>query len=157
MKRYNSDNRHSLGAVDVLVDVGTKEVLYPCSDDETRSKPLYAFHSIVDKTFFKPGLSSISQVFGSNQSPVYDSKPNGEMPDYGVNIAWVRSKARDRVDIDLALEVVRETIERAKLEDAEQLKQAEKATKQLEKLGEIIKDNKSETAVSSGETSVSNP
>lgn len=155
MKRYNSKERHQLGAKDVLVDVGYKEKLYATTDDETKKKPLYAFHSTVDKTFFKPGLSSISQVFGSNQQPVYDSRPDGSMPDYGVNIAWVRSKARDRVDIDLALEVVKETVERAQLEDAEAVKQAKKATEQLQKLGEVIKSSKQETSDSSNATSVS--
>lgn len=155
MKRYNSKERHQLGAKNVLVDVDTTEQVYPSTDDSTKKKPLYAFHSIVDKTFFKPGLSSISQVFGSNQQPIYDSRPDGSLPDYGVNIAWVRSKARDRVDIDLALEVVKETVERAQLEDAEAVKQAKKATEQLQKLGEVIKSSKQETPDSDATTSVS--
>lgn len=156
MERYNSDNRHNFAAKDVLVSVDEQEPVFALTSDESekpKTAPLYAFHSIVDKTFFKPGLSSISQVSGSGRKPVYDSLPDGSMPDYGVNIAWVRSKARDRVDIDLALEVVRETVERAKLDDADAIKQAQKAEQQLQKLGDVIKssasvDKSAETVVS---------
>lgn len=160
MKRYNADNRHDFAASDILKEVEYEEPVYPLTSDESekpKTAPLYAFHSIVDKTFFKPGLSSISQVSGAGRKPVYDSLPDGSMPDYGVNIAWVRSVARDRVDIDLALEVVRETVKRADLEDKDALKQAAKAEEQLQKLGEMIKsasdksveDKSTATAVSS--------
>lgn len=149
MNRYNSDDRHDFAASDVLQDVEYEEPMYPLTSDKSanpKTAPLYAFHSIVDKTFFKPGLSSISQLSGAGRKPVYDSLPDGSMPDYGVNIAWVRSAARDRVDIDLALEVVRETVKRADLDDKDAIKQAEKAEQQLQKLGEVIKSASDKSA-----------
>lgn len=148
MKRYNAENRHNFGVFDRLVDVTDTSELYVRTEDVDKDPavqkkvPLYAMHNVVDKTFFKPGLSSISQTSSSNMKPVYDSLPDGSMPDYGVNIAWVRSKARDRVDVDLALAVVQETIERAQLEDKAELKKAEDAVNKLKALGEVIKESK---------------
>lgn len=151
MHRYNGINRNSLVPSGCLIDVTYDVPQYVLTDDidkpekEQRKAPLYAFHSIVDKTFFKPGLSSISQLSSAGRKPVYDSLSDGSMPDYGVNVAWVRSPARDRVDIDLALNLVKQSIENAQLEDAETIKQANQATKQLEKLGNMIKSSSSQS------------
>lgn len=114
--------------------------------------PAYCSPSIVDKTFFKPGLSELAQITGSNRKPVYDSLPDGSMPDYGVNIGWVRSAARDRVDIDLALAVVKETIERSQLEDAEKLKAIKDSEKTLNKLSDAISSANQQKADSKTET-----
>lgn len=133
MKRYNSSNRHDVDTSKKLSSVifGT-------------SKPAYCRNpSKVDKTFFKPGLNEISQLSGQTMKPIYDSLPDGSMPDYGVNIAWVRSKARDRVDIDLALSVVKETIERSKLDDAMKAEEIKKQEDNLSKLADTIVNAKS--------------
>lgn len=148
MKRYNSDNINELTLNRTAVEVQKSfdfSVLPQDLCDESRGDlvskgkvPAYCAPSVVDKTFFKPGLNALSQVSGESRKPIYDSLPDGSMPDYGVNVGWLRSAARDRVDIDLALAVVKETIERSQLEDKEKIEQLQKSEKQLNKLSEAI-------------------
>ena len=92
MKLYHGKSRHEAVTQNILADQQKKDISLAC-----RSK------SVVDKTFFKPGLNDLAQVSGGSRTPLYDSRSDGSLPDYGVNIAWLRSKARDRVDIDAVI------------------------------------------------------
>lgn len=161
IKRYNG-SVNMLTGTRLLVDDVTSVNLYVKDSDfelpekEQRLVPLYASRRVTDTTFFKPGLSDISQSLSGNWLPKYDSDINGNMPDYGLNIAYVRSPARDRVDIDMALQVVKDSVEKAQLSDKDSLQKAENAKNALQALGEIIAKNSKSEVQSDSSPSTSN-
>ena len=148
MIRYNDINRNALDLASKIIEVQKKYNFSECPvdvQDEKRIElinrsvlPAYCAPSKVDKTFFRPGLNDLAQIDSSLRKPIYDSSPDGSMPDYGVNIAYIRSVARDKVDIDMALDVVKRTIEASKLEDADKLAALKSSEENLNKLKETI-------------------
>lgn len=96
--------------------------------------------TLVDKTYFRPEAPYSMQI-GSMPSavrrPEYDY-PDGEVVDSPVNMAWLRSPARDRVDIDLALQVVRASIESARQLDEKEIEENKEKLEALEKSSDIL-------------------
>ena len=136
MQRYNNTNRNdTFPQSAVLVDVSKSTV-----------KPAYCkFESVVDKTFFRPGVSELAQLGSAGRVPRYDTV-NGVLPDYGINIAWVRSPARDRVDIDSAQKMVENIIEAEKKDDLDAVKAKAQAKENAKFISDALKDSLASTS-----------
>lgn len=95
--------------------------------------------SKVDKTYFRPDTGSVDVTAPvSPRQPVFDyvgSSPH----DIGLNLGWLRSKARDRVEIDTALESVKGSIDAAKARDKANIEEIRKQEAQLNDLVSVIK------------------
>lgn len=128
MKRYDSNFSKLAFPHDNLVDV------------EINDPQLYASPTQVDKTYFKPGVPDVLQSFGSTRVPLFDSDANGNIPPQAVSLAYIRSPARDRTEIDYALEVVRQAVEKAKKEDESNIKDIQKSEKALETVKKTISE-----------------
>lgn len=147
MKRYDSISSRNAYPDNDLVDVSSAEKF-----EESTNKPLYANPSVVDDTYFKPGVPDCLQSFGSTRMPLFDSDSSGTIPDSAVSLAYIRSPARDRTEIDFALEVVKSAVEKAKKEDESNIKDIQKSEKALESIKKVITESISESKVSDSET-----
>lgn len=132
LKRYNASSRLNAIPQNALVDVELTDV------DEFLGKPAYAAPSVVDSTYFKPGVPDILQAFGSTRTPLYDSGPDGKIPDMDISPAYLRSPARDRTEIDFAVKVLQRSIDEAKEQDSANIKEIEKSNKALESIQKVI-------------------
>lgn len=84
--------------------------------------PAYALPSVVDKSCYNPAANTLTQVISgaARRRPVYDTE-NGEMPDVGINLGWLRHPSRDRTEIDMAYQIIKNTVESAKSADKQEL------------------------------------
>lgn len=132
LKRYNGSSRLNAISKNALIEVEITDV------DEFLGKPAYAAPSVVDTTYFKPGVPDLMQAFGSTRTPLYDSGPDGKIPDMDISPAYLRSPARDRTEIDFAVKVLHRSIDEAKEKDSANIKEIEKSNKALESIKEVI-------------------
>lgn len=132
LKRYNGSSRLSAIPKNALVDVEISEI------DESLGVPAYAAPSVVDSTYFKPGVPDLLQAFGTTRTPLYDSDPDGKIPDLEISPAYLRSPARDRTEIDFAVQVLKRSIDEAKEQDSANIKEIEKSNKALESIQKVI-------------------
>lgn len=100
--------------------------------------------SIVDKSAFRPDMPDVVRAASTATAvrhPVYDYV--GTSPhdiDSLINVAWIRSKARDRTEIDAALDFVKNNIADTQKTDNEKLTQQVKEKANIDSLKEVISD-----------------
>lgn len=111
-------------------------VAFPNEQDEF-SQGDFA-ESVVDKSFFRPEQGIVNDVTASLRKPLYDYV--GTTPEsFGINLGWLRSKARDVTEIDAALESVKDTVDAAKKRDKANIEELKKVEKSKSDLVEVIK------------------
>lgn len=137
--RYNAPSRLNAIQKKALVEVEINDF------DPFLGKPAYCAPSVVDSTYFKPGVPELMQAFGSSRTPLYDSGPDGKIPDMDISPAYLRSPARDRTEIDFAVKVIQRSIDEAKAKDSSNLKDIEKSNKALESIKKVITESIKET------------
>lgn len=151
MLRYNGKGHSNLFSNDILVEVKPQysqdaiDSIKGMSDDNLNDAvekgliPAYCAPSVTDKTFFNPANSALQNAVAfAPRKALYDSI-NGKIPELAINPGWLRNPARDRTEIDFALDVIKKTVENAKAKDTEALKALEGKAKDLEDLSAAIK------------------
>lgn len=102
--------------------------------------------SKVDKSYFRPENGILdSTVLAANRQPLFDyvgSSPH----DIGLNLGWLRSKARDRVEIDTAFESVKDSIDAAKARDKANIDELKRQEAQLSDLASVLKSKPADSA-----------
>lgn len=94
--------------------------------------------SVVDKSFFRPEQGIVNDVTAFLRKPLYDYV--GTTPEsFGINLGWLRSKARDVTEIDAALESVKDSVDAAKKRDKANVEELKKVEKSKSDLVEVIK------------------
>lgn len=166
IKRYNGAKRGRIYRGDCLVDVDGPDYDFSLVGEEDRFKPenegklpAYLIDSVVDKTFYNPTMTPstyMAQVGARSGVALYDTDASGKMPDVDINLGWLRSPARDRTEIDLAVQYIKDAVERAKVADKEKLEQMVKEQESLDKLSDAVVGKKSKIAapVDTGENVV---
>lgn len=97
--------------------------------------------SVVDKSAFRPDVSNLalSAAIGSGRQPVYDYV--GTSPhDIGINLGWLRSKARDVTEIDAAIAASEQILENAKAEDKANVEAIKERQKALDDVKQVISE-----------------
>lgn len=158
MKRYNGKGHTDPYATDILIDVKPQyssdaiASIPGMSDDELSEAadngdiPAYCAPAVTDKTFFNPANSALQNAAAfAPRKAIYDSI-NGKIPELAIIPGWLRNPARDRTEIDFALEVVKRTVENAKAKDKEALDALETKQQDLRDLSEAIKSAQDVTA-----------
>ena len=151
MKRYNGQGHANPFAQDILVDVGPQysadaiASIPGMTDDELSQAasngdiPAYCAPSVTDRTFFNPANSALQNALAfAPRRAIYDSV-DGKIQELNINLGWLRNPARDRTEIDYALEVVKSAVERAKANDEAAIKELTDKQKDMEELASAIK------------------
>lgn len=144
IKRYNSNNRRRAYPHDVLIDVELSneipKVDWSKSENVPDGLPGYVSKSVCDKSCFNPASGVVSPGAAVPRVPVYDTK-DGVKPDIGLNLGWLRSAARDRVEIDNAIKTLENAISAEKAQDMAQLKALQQKREDLEQLKGVLDSN----------------
>lgn len=156
IKRYNGVKRGRVYRGACLVDVDGPDYDFSlvgeedCLKPENSGKlPAYLMESVVDKTFYNPTMTPstyMAQVGARNGVALYDTDASGKMPDVDINLGWLRSPARDRTELDLAAQVIKNAVEKAKAADKEQLEAMVKEQESLDKLSDAVAGKKAKAA-----------
>lgn len=151
MKRYNGEGHANPFSKDILVEVVPQYsadaiASIPGMSDEELAQaadngdiPAYCAPTITDRTFFNPANSALQNALAfAPRRAIYDSV-DGKVQELNINPGWLRNPARDRTEIDYALEVIKSSVERAKADDEAAIKELTDKQKDMENLASAIK------------------
>lgn len=152
IRRYNGPNRRriypSANLVDVDIpplDLAVVDKAQHLKSDETLAPgeycPAYAVKSVCDKSYYNPASGMTSPIAAAPRVPLYDTQ-NGQKPDISLNLGWLRSKARDIVEIDNAIKTLERAVENEKAVDMQKVNELETKRADLDNLKSAISESK---------------
>lgn len=158
IRRYNGSNRRRVYPSANLIDVELPSLDPAVVDKAQHLKsdeilapgeycPGYAVKSVCDKSYYNPASGMTSPIAAAPRVPLYDTQ-NGQKPNISLNLGWLRSKARDVVEVDNALKVLERVIEQEKTIDMNKVNELETKRADLDNL---------KTAISKGISSSDTP